>query len=557
MRPDLRRSAATRSALDADRVRRAQDFAVSDTQVRKAVRWVERMGLAPKLTADMTARTGRPRTLPWESLLTVLALAAIRLKGSLQLTDATLVATALTPSQRGLAGVPDNIAYWMVESGLADLAEAASPRIDPATGEVLSRHVLSMTLSDLVQHIVSASVPGFIPHPHTIALDSTDIETYCRRRSRSANGTPDVDDQHLPSGKLSRTTSSSASAGFPRKGADGRLIHTADLDVREGWRSAKEGATSIFLGWDLHLCVDVPQLGQEPIPSLVRACTLAPAGSSKTAAGRQALTHLATTQVVLADRGYSYRKDWGPTIHSLGMRSAFDLHTTQHGVRPGPRPGILVVDGGYYSDALPENLRNLDLYRPGMTAKEKLALASQYDARARYAFTPMGTPGANGRLRLRGPAITGRVRCRNHPGSMRLRRTPGHPTTACQANCGCNRTVTVALDDWSRLWQWPLYGTTAWLISYDRRVAVESTNAELKSNRFRLARGSIKVWGLARSSVLIGFILGALNMAIAGDWYGRDWTDLVDATEPPPKLARRVTTKVAKHRQVRSGAPPG
>lgn len=226
-------------------------------------------------------------------------------------------------------------------------------------------------------------------------------------------------------------------------------------------------------------------------------------------------------------------------------------------MRPGPRPGIIVVDGGYFSDALPESLRDLDLYRPGMTAHEKLDLASQYDARARYAFTPMGAPTANGRLRLRGPAITGRVRCRNYPASMRLARTADHPTTACQTTCGCGRTATISLDEWSRLWQWPLYGTTAWLVSYDRRVAVESTNAELKSNRFRLARGSVKVWGLARTSVLVGFILGALNMAIAGDWYGRDWTDLVDAIEPPPKLARRVTAKVAKHRQVQSGAPPG
>ncbi|HAM45874.1 MAG TPA: hypothetical protein DCM67_12755 [Propionibacteriaceae bacterium] len=414
-----------------------------------------------------------------------------------------------------------------------------------------------MTLSDLVQHIVSASVPGFIPHPHTIALDSIDIETYCRRRSHSSNGTPDVDHQHLPAGPRSRTTGSKPKAGFPRTGPDGRLIHTADPDVREGWRSAKEGTTSIFLGWDLHLCVDVPHLGQEPTPSLVRACTLAPAGSSKTAAGHQTLTHIPTTQVVLADRGYSYRRDWGPTIHSLGMTSAFDLHTTQHGVRPGPRPGIVIVDGGYFSDAVPESLRCLDHYRSGMTDVEKLALASQYDARARYAFTPMGSPSANGRLRLRGPAITGRVRCRNHPASMRLARTADHPTTACQDTCGCGRTATISLDEWSRLWQWPLYGTTAWLVSYNRRVAVESTNAELKSNRFRLARGSIKVWGLARSSVLIGFVLGALNMAIVGDWYGRDWTDLVDATQAPSKLVRRASVKVAKHRQIHSGAPPG
>jgi len=127
MTPSMRRGGVSRSAIDADRVRRAQDFAVSDIQVREAVRWVERMGLAEKITADMTAPTGRPRTLSWQSLLTIIALAAIRLKGSLQLTDATLVASALTPAQRRIANMPEDTAYWMVKSGLADQAEAASP----------------------------------------------------------------------------------------------------------------------------------------------------------------------------------------------------------------------------------------------------------------------------------------------------------------------------------------------------------------------------------------------------------------------------------------------
>lgn len=98
--------------------------------------------------------------------------------------------------------------------------------------------------------------------------------------------------------------------GWPRAGDDGRLQHSVDPDARDGYRAGKnKSRKGVFVGWDLHLAVDTPALGERGCPPLVRAASLAPASSDKATAGRAVLDTLdggPACTTLLADRGYTY-----------------------------------------------------------------------------------------------------------------------------------------------------------------------------------------------------------------------------------------------------------
>lgn len=47
---------------------------------------------------------------------------------------------------------------------------------------------------------------------------------------------------------------------------------------------------------------------------------------------------------------------------------------------------------------------------------------------------------------------------------------------------------------------------------------------------------------------MLGFLLGAMNVLMACDWFGTDWDTLEASTELPPKLERRAPRKQARHR---------
>ncbi|MFD8917643.1 hypothetical protein ACFV0Y_07470 [Streptomyces sp. NPDC059569] len=146
-----------------------------------------------------------------------------------------------------------------------------------------------------------------------------------------------------------------------------------------------------------------------------------------------------------------------------------------------------------------------------MRTNEKTKLHARYDQRAAYAFTPHSRPDTDGYQSFKGPALAGHLRCPNHPTSMRLPHT--RPTSTCRpgAECACGRTVTLSPDvmAWAR--QRTVRGTNAWAADYGRRAAVESGNAEIRTHRLHMDRGSTRVFGTTKNSILIAFALAGLN----------------------------------------------
>lgn len=281
---------------------------------------------------------------------------------------------------------------------------------------------------------------------------------------------PDVPDDALPEDGYQPPETGVNEPGWPKTGPDGRYQHSVDPDAREGYRSGKnKGRKETFLGWDLHTATDTASLGCDGRPPLIRALSLAPAGSKKAAPGLEVIDALismdATPTTILVDRGYTYLKteDWTRPVDQRGIEQVIDLHRTQRGQRPRPLPGTIYLDGALFIDIIPESLRTLPGFSLGLTAEAKALLATHYDERIPYAFTTQGRPDRKrGTQRYRGRALAGRVRCPNTPRSMRLDPST-RPTTTCAPGepCACGTTVTLGPDDYFQTRQRDLYGTTA------------------------------------------------------------------------------------------------
>ena len=182
-------------------------------------------------------------------------------------------------------------------------------------------------------------------------------------------------------------------------------------------------------------------------------------------------------------------------------------------------PGVIIVDGGVFSDAMPDRLRRLS--PPGLDRprEERERIRKMYDARRPYAFTPHSRiDPATGSQRLKGPAMTGRLRCPNNPKSMRLPRSK--PLAGCKpGTCACGSIVTLPFGDDAHLRQVDAYGTSTHAASYARRVGIESVNADARVHRGHIGRAFTRVHGLAKTGILLTFAFAGLNVRILHDWH--------------------------------------
>lgn len=539
---------------------------------RRAKLLVERSGLLPAVEAHLHAATGAPREFTARALLVGLATHGLR-QGEMHLTKILHTLGELPSSARRELGLPHDVdTYRMLWHAFTRLVDALQdgtlaiphnhPEADTVAGEVLPcpndcPHQ-PISLSTFTGRLLHASLPESLELTGAVAIDSTDYETWARRRSWAR--TPDVDPDHLPADAEERREAKKAKLppnqpGWPRTGHDGRAQHTLDPDAREGYRSGTNGARGgVFCGYDLHLTVNARALGGTEVPFAFTGMHLPPAGSHKGDAGialiDQVRTHQPDLTEIIADRGYSYctPERWAYPVRARGIEPVIDLHSNQRGTHPGPIPGTIILDGALFTDALPTTWRTLPGFPIGMPTEKKQALRARYDARAAYAFTPHSHPDNDGYQRFKGPARAGKLRCPNYPPSMRLPHT--RPTTSCApgTDCACGKTLTLPPDamPWTR--QRTLWGTTDWAADYGRRAAIESGNAEAKTHRLHLDRGFTRVMGTTKNSVLIAFALAGLNHVLLRDWHAKrrrpdPWATHLGEPEPAPAAAKRTRAR--------------
>ncbi len=275
-------------------------------------------------------------------------------------------------------------------------------------------------------------------------------------------------------------------------------------------------------GYELHLATYVPPTGADPIPQLTAGMVLRSGVTRRAPAVVAILDTLGDVDEVLLDRGYTQAKaeNLARPLRVRGVEVTMDLHSTQRGVRPGPIPGTIWVDGHLYISAMPEALQNLDEPPMSISQDERKEIRGRFDKREAYRFTALAKHRDDrNSQRFKGPALAGHLRCVNTPASIRL----GHhlPTTSCAkgAPCGCGKTVTVPDTDVERDRQPHPWQSTAWVRSYNRRSLIEGLNAQIRFQSLNINRGFIRLNGLASTTLLLAVTLAGRNFDRLHDWH--------------------------------------
>jgi hypothetical protein len=244
----------------------------------------------------------------------------------------------------------------------------------------------------------------------------------------------------------------------------------------------------------------------------------------------------------------------GPWALHLGIDIWLDLKSDQGKQFPIEDGKIISIDGSLFTSALPLRLRPLQRHDPFMTERERQELFAKYDERAKYAFTRNGAADEDGYEQWVGPAVRGKVRCPNHPKSLRSPQET-RPTTDCasvdgEPACGCGRSITLPPDLNAKIRQPEPYGTTEWWRRYKPRASVESANSLLHHHHSHVRRQYTRVFGLARNSLFLTAAVVGANVERQRGFRQKHkmpdpWADVdgTPAEKPEPKTRRSRRTK--------------
>jgi hypothetical protein len=172
------------------------------------------------------------------------------------------------------------------------------------------------------------------------------------------------------------------------------------------------------------------------------------------------------------------------------------------------------------------------------TAEESTRYEEAFNQLAQYRFERNGRPDADGATRWRCPICAGRLRSRQVPKSMRGSRNRPLVALPDGGTC-CNGAVTASAAELPH-WQRFLPGTTAWRISYGRRQVVEGVNAMLKGGFVNIQHKFLRVFGLAKMTLLMAFTLARYNVEAIRSFLAKKEAERVSA---PPTRARKKRRK--------------
>ena len=502
-------------------------------QVRETIEWIDRSRVAPDLEALLrpTGR-GRPRQLTVRALLVGIKLCIDTAKTGC-LTDVHVVLTQqLHHRDQVELGIVDRRTGALVSlHQVRRLFATLSCRLDPAphalddaaADGVATRYE---ALQSVLDRLLDATMTPGVTHHGAYAIDGTGIWAWSRGKKRTDT--------------------------------------SADPDARWGYKTAKTGSQEMFFGYELHALVRVNSQHQDraDVPTLAERIVVVPASTNCVTAVLPTLQKLAeakTVREVVADRGYTYKSSWGPSLYRLGVDPVLDLHATQYGAR-GTHEGARIITGVPHCPATPPGLDVITRPERLADSPELDAFVDQIARRERWAFRRINTADRTGRERYECPARAGKVRCPlvkpslSRPLALPTVTTPpvDNPPTCC-----VQRTISLPghVDAKSRQrWYW---GSRDWISAFNRRSRVEGYFGNLKGNNTEgLTRGAFRVMGLAKTSLMLGIYAAATNLRLLRGWIARQAPD-----EPPARTSiaspRRTKRASAPRSVQRKHHPPG
>lgn len=473
-------------------------FVPDASDVRTAEKVIDDSGLVTVLEARVAAlhvRSGRPRELSIRALLVGAFLVAQH--GTMHIRRVAPLMNQLPTATKRRLGIdrPGGVTTRQVQRLFTTITHAL--RTDGIDA-----------LDQVFDLLCDATQPDEADATTSIALDSTDVESWGRRRSVKSKK------------------------------------KVSDPDARwRGTQNAKAIWKNPLFGYDLTVAVTIPEIAGADVPLVARRARLRPAAQDVVPTGQDTIAAVAAMQGalgdVVADRAYSARNDgtdFALPVRALGGEPVFALTKYQVGVS-GTAHGAVMIDGAPFSPSTPEGLWSITPPLPGSDIASIIRYQQTVAMRAQYALVPHGKRNHNGDQDYRCPAAAGKLRCPLVPKSLAAPysvTTVLKPPLSVLPGTVCSQATKRFQATEVPLAQRDLYGTRAWYDSFNRRNRVEGFFGNIKDEaRESLRRGIIRV----RTKEKIGLWL-ALAVAAANVRLTQAFRDRASGGKTRPKKVR-------------------
>ncbi len=367
---------------------------VRPRDLREAVAWVDRSGIAPLIEGILRpTRRGRPRQLTVRTLFVGMKLAVDTSKTAC-LTDVhALLTEGLAPSaQRDLGVIDGRTGAVITLHQIRRLLSAIQAKLDPspATAAGFGPDELEQraaSLQEVLDLMLAATMPTAIAHTGGYAVDGTGTWSWAKGRKREDR--------------------------------------SPDPDAAWGVKTHKSGRTESYFGYELHAVVRIGPTGAKgsDTPCLAERISVVPASTSPTRPVLDTLARMTADghriRDVVADRGYTYKNDWAPGLHALGIDPVADLHANQYGPR-GTHAGARIVAGTPHCPAMPAGFDTI--HRPDRLVPTPAldTFTADIERREQWALRRVAGPDLDGKERYECPARAGKLRCPLQPDSLAL-----------------------------------------------------------------------------------------------------------------------------------------
>lgn len=424
---------------------------------------------------------------------------------------------------------------WNAITGLYEYTEARRPDMEPDE-RVRRKKALERLMDDL-----TGSASRHLAPAQGFAIDQTAIDSAARGKRGNARARAD------------RLEPAGAEVG-----------RAFDPDAMWGYRTKTfDNKTKLVFGFQMNTFTRIAGLDCAEEPGLIDHIRLSPANEKGIGETLDILASLAAAgrapAEVIADRAYTYTvpEDWAVPLKELGIQQVADIHPKDHGARPHPEHGYIMIDGHPHVASIPAHLIHID--RPTKFSVKAPATEKNADSerwreyeknraelerfeqliaeRTQYRFEGHGKT-SGGNRRFISPARAWKMRCPGFPPSMQLEDVPDcvHPDGQIPSSCSQN-TITVGDAVDRKLRQADYWGSPTWIRSYNRRTAVEGSFGILKSvdDGGGLKRGWTRQVGLVKTSFLLAIYVAAQNLKMLLLWAARN------SDERDPLIAIDVT----------------
>lgn len=380
------------------------------------------------------------------------------------------------------------------------------------------------TFDRFCNELLAATLDPSCSNTSSIAIDATSIDSWGRRR-RFVDSNGEV------------------------------FYSNSDPDARWRRKSKDNPWRRPVFGFDLTIAATIPEIAGPDVALAARAMRFRPALTEPVAMGREVVAEVARQQNrlgdVVADREYTSTHnghDFIMPVRSLGAEPVFELTASQLGAH-GTCAGAVIIDGHPFSPSTPPSLFHLVPPPPTAPVKDLIEYQEKINTRAKYALVPHGSRKPNGAVDMRCPAAAGKLACalvalsKNNPFPAVLAPKSPAKGSVCTKQFTRFHASDIALS------QKDLFGTPEWFSSMSRRSRVEGFFGNLKNEACEnLKRGTIRVTGLIKTGVLVGFAVACTNLRLARSFALRP------RTEPKKRRGRPKKSGVKDFEQIFSKA---